>query len=560
VFDAPLRTDTKSFDTSNGQTIAITGAGYDLPVINAARINTAVPNYTERFHYSTVPLHLGSGQTLQQVIDDGVLTLRRRRLMKWSEVEAKTRQLRELLRVKPVPTAAEVSAIGVPPEVPYMFCTEGHVGAVLSCQRWDRGPDYFEINRTWLENYWNAYFFNHFRRDRYSFDGWDALYNAFYTFSDASLAYKHWVHALYGAQGTNAQKVPNYATGPFGYDPLMQATWSMAALDSVNDLLRVMSVPEPGLYMLYAPGGVAQWALINSGVDFDHLTDQGRLNYEQVYRQQYGAQQFATLRRGWARPMYSSYDYRSGFLFQYRLRELGHTLDQMGAIASTGESEAVFLGTDFTADANRYYIPFNLIFRDEMNRMFGAVWALDETKVRPTLHLEPAVDEQGQPIQVPALTFPVQVKGSDYISGFDYPKQPNLAGKPPANITTTWTARIYALLYGMAVFSINDDLDFAKQNQIIRLGGADDLAVPSGWVKVEVEDFMTGTRYAALQPIGATEDTPAVRMVKIAQDYAGFVRAATTPEERAVNTELFRDRIRDLDIMRGYYSIFGTAF
>ncbi|HZA13974.1 MAG TPA: zinc-dependent metalloprotease, partial [Myxococcaceae bacterium] len=134
VFDAPLRTDTKSFDTSNGQTIAITGAGYDLPVINAARINTAVPNYTERFHYSTVPLHLGSGQTLQQVIDDGVLTLRRRRLMKWSEVEAKTRQLRELLRVKPVPTAAEVSAIGVPPEVPYMFCTEGHVGAVLSCQ------------------------------------------------------------------------------------------------------------------------------------------------------------------------------------------------------------------------------------------------------------------------------------------------------------------------------------------------------------------------------------------------------------------------------------------
>jgi hypothetical protein len=445
-----------------------------------------------------------------------------------------------------------------------MFCTDDHVGSVLSCQRWDRGPDYFEINRTRLEDYSNAYFFDHFRRDRYYFDGYDAIIGSLDTFSEASLAYKHWVHALYGVQGSNAQKIPNYASGPFGYDPLLQATWSMAALDSVNHLLRVMSVPEPGLYMLYSPGGVPQWALINSGVDFDQLTDTGRGYYEQVYRQQFGAQQFTTLRRGSARSMYSSYDYRSGFLFQYRLRELGHTLDQMGAIASTGQSEATFLGTDFTADENRYYLPFNLIFRDEMDRLFGGLWSLDEAKVRPTLHIEPAVDPQGTPIQVPALTFPVQVKGSDYISGFNYPEQPNLAGKQylaPANITTTWTARIYALFYGMAGFSINFDLDFAKQNQIIRLGGAEDVVVPTGWEKVEVHDFLTGTIYAALQPQGATDDTPAVRMVKIAQVYAADALNPALPDaERAVNTEFFRDRIRDLDIMRGYYGIFGTAF
>jgi hypothetical protein len=565
VFDAPLRTDVKQFDSSDGQKIAITGAGYDLPVINAARINTAVPSYTERFHYSTVPLHLGSGQTIQEVVDDGVLTLRRRRLVKWSEVAAKTQQLRALLSVKPVPTPAEVSAIGAPAEVPYMFCTEDHVGYVLSCQRWDRGPDYFEINRTRLENYWNAYFFNHFQRDRYSFDAGAAYYGALGTFRDVSLAYKHWVHALYGAQGTNAQAIPNYATGPFGYDPLMQATWSMAALDSVNNLLRVMSIPEPGLYMLYTPNGVPQWELINSGVDFDQLTTAGQQLYEQYYTQVYGAQQFTTLRRGWARSMYSSYDYRSGFLFQYRLRELGHTLDQMGSIISTGAALAQFLGTDFTADQNRYYIPFNLVFRDEMYRVFGALWAVDEAEVRPKLHLEQVVDPQsGEMTWVPELSFPVQVKGSDYIAGFDYPKEPSLAGKQyvgPANITTTWTARIYALYYGMAGFSINYDLDFAKQNQIIRLGGADDVTVPSGWKVVEVTDLTTGTRYAALQPIAATEDTPAVRMVKLAQTYAEVVLdPATSEANRAIYTELFRDRIRDLDLMRGFYSVFGTAF
>jgi hypothetical protein len=253
-------------------------------------------------------------------------------------------------------------------------------------------------------------------------------------------------------------------------------------------------------------------------------------------------------------------------MFQYRLRELGHTLDQLGAMFSLGYSLAEFLGTDFTADQNRYYIPYNLVFGEEMYRVMGALWALDEQQVSPKVHLEPERNpsDPTQVVMVPKLTFPVQVKGSDYITGFDYPKEPDLRGKQnvaPANITTTWTSRIYSLLVGMATFSINFDLDFAKQNQIIRLGGAEDLAVPSGWEKFEVEDLTSGTRYAALQQVGATGDTPAVRMVKIARSYAGAIQdPRTSATDRAIYTEYFRDTIRDLDLMRGYYNLFGRAF
>ncbi len=46
-----------------------------------------------------------------------------------------------------------------------MFCSDEHVGGVLACNRFDRGPDYYEIVRTKLEDYWNYYFDTHFRRD-----------------------------------------------------------------------------------------------------------------------------------------------------------------------------------------------------------------------------------------------------------------------------------------------------------------------------------------------------------------------------------------------------------
>lgn len=584
VFTANLPlTNDRQFDGTDGKKVTVTGAGYDLPVVNALKINTAVPNYTERFHYSTVPLHFGTGNDLQEAVEVGIQNLRKRTVKKWSEVEAGHERVRQILKSKPTPTVADIEGAGAALEVPYMFCTDDHVGYILSCNRWDRGPDYYEMNRTTLESYWNGYFFRHFRRDRYAFSTQGALYGAFGTFLDTGAVHKHWTYAMYGASGPNSQNVPSYVNTPFGYDASMQDTWTMATLDGINELLRVMSIPPAGFYMLWTPadtplrydnGGQPRWDVISEGVDFDNLSEEGQANLTAYYTNYYGAQAFVTLPRGYARRMYSRYDYKSGFGFWNRLSEVGHYNDQIGALFATTDSYASFLGVDRVADQNRYSISYYTTFRDELNDVFGALWALDEPKVRPFVYLDT------ETFKKPTFVFPSPVKGEKYIEGFDYPNTMELSEAPagtfaaPTNVQTTWTSRIYSLFLGMATFTNNFDLDYAKRNQVFKLGSGQDLTPPAGWEKVEITDPFSGTRYAALRNVNNPEETPAIRMILTAQDYLDVMNDPTIvmleewqkadqseiTQTRAEYTEAFKDQLRNLDLMQGYYSVFGTVF
>ncbi len=584
TFQGALPSGERQYPGSDGDMMTITGAGYDLPVVNALRKNSAVPNYTERFHYSTVPLHFGESNDILEAIEMGVDALRRRDIMKWSEVKAKTEQMKQLLAQTPTPTPAQVAAVEPINEVPYMFCTDDHVGYILSCHRFDRGPDYFEITRTWLENYWNNYFFNHFRRDRLNFSANGALYGTYGTFSDASLVYKHWVHAMYGASGSNAQNVPNFATGKFGYDPLMQDTWTMATFDSINEALKVLAVPQQGLFMLREIKEIdgtlegrprEQWDLISSGVDWDALSEEGRAAAEDYYGRAYNAKAFAYVPRGHGREMYSRWDYKAGFSFWDRMVEVGHYHDQLGVLYGMTDPVASFLGTDDFADQNRYYIPYYLIFRDELNKGFGSLWSNDEYARSPTLWVDAAGKEH--------LSHQLMVKASDYIQGFDYPRAVNAppagnATARPVNVQTTWTARVYSLLFGLVYFNVNYDLDYAKQNQIVRLGSGESFQVPAGYDEFRLEDETSGFTYVAYQPVGTTYDTPAVRMIKKGLEWKAAIadprivmRTATgEPEDwnnpakveamRADMREVLRDHVGYIDLQRDFYRAFGKAF
>lgn len=581
VFDGNLRLDSKQFDGSDGKKLTVTGAGYDLPIVNALRTTTAVPNYTERFHYSTVPLHFGQGTELEEIIASGIQNLQKRRVEKWSVVKERTEQVRALLATNATPSVGDIESIAAL-EVPYMFCTDDHAGSLLSCNRWDRGPDYYEINRGWLEDYWNGYYFSHFRRDRLFFNGNRALNGAYGTFLDSSSIYKHWVHAMYGSRGPNAQNIPNYVNTPFGYDATTQDLWTMATVDGINDLLKVMAVPPAGMYMLWTPGDVGapyytaekRWDVIQEGFDFDNLTPDGQKVLRDFYESRNGAEAFAIVPRGDARRMYSRYDYKTGFAFWDRLTEVGHYNDQIGAIFASVTPNTNFLGQDELADRNRFYIPYYLTFRDELNHTYGSIWSNNENALSPTVYLSAAEDGT---ISKPNVVFQTQVRGQDYVEGFNYPplrSLPQNSQAARANQQTTWTSRIYSLYLGMALFNVNYDLDYAKQNQIIKLGGKEDVTVPVGWEKYEVEDFTTGTRYAALKKAGAP-DTPAVRTINLARYYrdvaldpinskvldasekADPVKVQNTKTQY---TEAFRYQVRNMDIMRGMYDLYGKAF
>src|SRR5262249_29826182 len=159
------------------------------------RVNTAVPSFTERFHYSTVPLRFGDGGSLPAVIDDGIARLSQRALVRWDDLEPKYAQVRARLDANAdAQTTPDVTDLAVPLEVPSMFGPDAHVAYVLSCNRFDRGPDYFEMTRSWLEDYWNSYFFTHFARDRHGYRPEAALSKAYNTFTSTGMVYKHMLH------------------------------------------------------------------------------------------------------------------------------------------------------------------------------------------------------------------------------------------------------------------------------------------------------------------------------------------------------------------------------
>lgn len=139
----------------------------------------------------------------------------------------------------------------------------------------------------------------------------------------------------------------------------------------------------------------------------------------------------------------------------------------------------------------------------------------------------------------------------------------------------------------MALFRVNYDLDYAKANQVYKLGSGEAFTVAAGYHTVEVPDVVTGHRYVAIEKDGAPPNsTGAVRMIGIANEYLKMVRDPALcplpdyvfflgytclPAEQANNpailedrrkywTEIFQDSIRDLDLQRGMYSIYGKAF
>ncbi len=584
------------FPGSDGKLVEVTGAGDDLPVVNAEHVHQAVPNYPERYHYSLIPLHFGQGGDVTAAMKDGIAKLKHsnRTIMKWSEVKAKTAQLTTKLQSNPNLTDAEKAAFAAqaPLEVPYMFCTDDHVGAVPSCRRFDLGADYYEMSRHYLERQWNTYFFNHFRRDRYAFNAWNVYSATRGNFIGLSDTYKHWVRAFYENHARGSQNL-----GVYNYDPSVQDTWTMGVMDGATAQLAIMSVSPVGFYALWQNGSATpgktyppRWNIVSRGYEFDDLTEDGKNELRDYYGRNYGATAFADLRRGVGRNMFSRYDYKSGFGFFRRVLEVGHYYDQYGALQAAVDPSVEFLGADVTADRNRYAVPYYLVFKDEFGSSFANTWSEGDSML-PTLYFQ--TDAGGNVTSSATLVAPSLIRGSNFVQNFDYPRTVERNALKPeqkgfeAELDTTWTAKFLSLYWGMALFSVNYDLDYAKQNFVYRVGAAEQVQLAPGYEAVEVADIVQGARYVAIQPVGSTVDSPAVQKIKKAQAYqqiasnpamcpvpeylernayAGCMNPqdaanpAKVAERKAWYEKSLQNALRDLDIMRGFYDIFGRAF
>ena len=243
-----------------------------------------------------------------------------------------------------------------PVEVPYMFCSDDYVGVRVSCQRWDRGADPFEIVDTTIRDYRNYYFFNNFKRDRFGFDTF-SVYNRvagryFPRFPDVYQKYLFEV-LIYNSV----------------LDPTMASYWERGMTAGFNELFSVVSTPE---YGSYCQSG--EELCDGQGDTFTRFTSA----YEGV-----NVEGAISVPPGFGRTRFSRYNINSGYYARDQVSEAGHFWEYLAAMEALTTTTGVFAGVDQNADFQTYSVPYFLLFSDQLTSLFEGVVAEDYTVYAP---------------------------------------------------------------------------------------------------------------------------------------------------------------------------------
>jgi hypothetical protein len=447
------------------------------------RGSPAYPHLLDTTHYTRIPFMMGDGN-----MNEGLQRMRTRRLVPYEVV----RSMRDPSHPQHTNRWAEV---------PYMFCSDEQVGTHASCHRWLEGADVWEQARFLMDSWQNYYWFSNFRRHRW---GWQAssVLNRSYSRYFAYLPnfYQHWLWGIYIGREVDEQ--------------LQQIYMQNAAIEGVNFLSNVLATPSYGSYEL------------------DPISN----TYELISYNQLSSSDLYLPRGPLGRRPSSTYDWQAGYYYYWYQQEAGHFWDYLAALFALSESEATVLGVDTQADFQSFWIPYYLVFSDDLDRVYNGIFSEDHRAFAPRL-----ID--GELVHRPMVD----------LFGLYEEDDPFITDQPVVAPYHTSSNQFYTMIYGMLGFVTTLDLSFADQNKIFRLGSGESVTAGNGFELVTFENPFTGITYAALHEIDG-EPTGAVRMVQ----------KANAAKERWENDEADSwevSRIVDwMEVQRGLSNIFGSAF
>jgi hypothetical protein len=287
----------------------------------------------------------------------------------------------------------------------------------------------------------------------------------------------------------------------------------------------------------------------------------------------YGYTAVAYVPRGPGRSMFTQYS-DMGWDFYTKTDEVGHFWDQAAALQALTTSTTEFLGVDRGSDALKYSLPYYQTFNLELAPLFSAVWTEDRAYYASGF----AKLSDGTAAIVP----PVFLRGENYIDGFDYPPPPaipvdnggNALQMDQVEATPPWGTRFYSELLGMAYFTDNYNQEFAMFNQMYRLGSAEALTPADDFQVLAIPDPLGGGYYyAALKRTFDPRPYQAgPKMILRTQgDVDKWNDARNNTPDDPTDDHLVdglsssqwegvvRDDVRNLEMMRGLYDIFGRA-
>lgn len=585
-------------DTDNmAKKLVVRGAHVEIPLANVEHYTPVSSFISDRFHYTTLPFMFADKNLgFEEAMDQGLKRMQNRSFRKWSEMEPIYARIEKELKnfnlsqggfLEPDWNRArdiiKVAARNMPIEVPYMFCSDYEVGANVMCNRHDQGADLYEMTSKWVERFDTSYAWSNFRRDRFNFSVNTALAKSRYM-ENIPNVYQQWLFNIYFLQSayqlTSEQMDEFFGLG----DPIWQNYWTMAVTDSTNLLMRQLSTPSTGYHGKTATGN---WVHLNN-----NKANNGRLSVDAETKFIADAKSAAGgsftdvtyVPRGVARSMFSNYD-TFGYDGFTRLTEVGHFWDQRLALAALTSSETNFLGVDRGSDALRYSLPYYITFNRELAPLFRDIWA--ENKGNLVSSLGKLGD--GTAVVVPGIP----LRADRYILGFNYPPPAMTPVDGSGNPLTmeavesnpAWGTRFWTQVLGMAYFTENFNQEFASFNQVYKLGSGEALQPTDNYTAVnfpdatngavatelakQLPDLVGGYVYSGLkQNNGAVYvGTPAAVMLieRANTQSAKYVSAKTTGTRVDGFTSAewegkLRETVRSLEIMRGLYDIFGTAW
>jgi len=585
------------------KTMMVRNARVEFPLLQVEHYTPVNTYITDKFHYTTVPFMMAEKNLpFEAAIDQGIQRLNSRSFRKWSEMKKYYDNIRSELKdyqlsVKWIENgglrsdwerAREIVGRvgrGMPVEVPYWFCSDSEIGANQLCNLNDQGADVYEMSSKWMERFEQSYPFLNFRRDRYGFNPFNVYVGKFIRYlGNMPNIYQQWLFNIYYLQRyyyyTAEQLDELYGLG----DPIVQNYITMAVVDSTNLLMSQFSTPSAGYHGKDAILG--NWVYVpDNAPDNRRIPDAAA---EQTFIAQMKLKHQYTdvvyVPRGPGRSMFTQYS-SQGWDFYTKIDEVGHFWDQAAALEALTTSQTNFLGVDRGSDALRYSLPYYLTFDKELAPMFGSVWTEDRPAYASSL-----VKLGDGTARVLPRTF---IRGENYIDNFDYPPPAQLPVDNNGNTmpmekvepTTTWGTRFYAEILSMAYFTDNFNQEYAMFNQIYRLGSGEALTPAQDFTVISVDDpFGGGYVYAALRrafdPNGVSapgSKAAAVKMVERTRNDstkwndAKGVNKEDPTDDVLINDERniprdskywegrVREDVRNLEMMRGLYSIFGRA-
>jgi hypothetical protein len=352
------------------------------------------------------------------------------------------------------------ATFNVPAEVPYKFCSDEYSGySNVSCQPYDKGANFREITADRMQRYNAYYFFNNFKRDRYSFNDYDFAYTYMSRlisrfFGQMSNVYRY---HLYGYQTLGADAAGKMLTLN---DFDVGDTWTKASLDGLNYITSVLQQPNPG----------------------DYCLDAGTNTYRPM---QHGASCASPLNV----PVGVGKYYLTKWTdeYNYKATVLGTFYDKYAAIWALTDNEGYFYQNfSDTLDAGAFALSYWRGMKDEMLNVLTPEF----TGVTSPYALK-VLDTSGAPqfVTPPAVDI--------YNSNIDFNALPAIES------ATSWTLRYYAMALAMARFNSMYDYteDFAHFSRVCLDGYKDCQALghieqqPGG--SVVVLDGQEGVDYTA---------------------------------------------------------------